>query len=222
MAKEPSVKLDEHDTRLDPGWTVPDPFDDGLSCVCASALVSFWRKDGTSTLNWFDNLARRLWLPGAWDRAYDLAVAALNLNRIARLCTQAVAVAGASYDAYQSGSDPAWQGLMLQISSFMAPLEGDKALSGDKRADVLWRPTVRVTIEDAGELERLSDAALSLRYLWLARLHERNGRWDPAYDWAEARASVLQTGVPWDDDPYVWQPKVTQMLVDAMDAIVIP
>lgn len=221
MAKTPSVELDEHDTRLDPGWTVPDPFDDGLSCVCASALISFWRKDGRSTLNWLDNLARRLWLPGAWDRSYDLAVAALNLNRIARLCTKAVEVAGVSYEAYHDGHDATWQGLMLQISGLMAPLTGDAALSESERLDMLWHPVVQVTIEDADELERLSNAAMSLRYLWLARLHERNGRWDPKYDWAEAWAAVRMTGVACDDDPAIWQPKMSQMLVSAMDSIVI-
>ena len=175
------------DNELDFDLTVPDPFDDGLPCACASALAAFWHKDAVSTLNWFENLAHRLWLPAAWDQAYDLTVASLNLNRIAGICAQAVMAAGASYEAYGHGQDATWQKSMSQIAELMAPREGEQVLSGPDRFDALYHPVVCVTIKDDAMLKRLSSAALSLRYLWLARFHERNGRWDPVYDWACAR-----------------------------------
>lgn len=129
--------------------------------------------------------------------------------------------AGASYEAYGHGQDATWQKSMSQIAELMAPREGEQVLSGPDRFDALYHPVVCVTIKDDAMLKRLSSAALSLRYLWLARFHERNGRWDPVYDWACARTAVHATGVPVDDDPSVWQPKMAQMLIDATDAIVI-
>lgn len=55
-------RLDDNDN-----WTQPDSGDYGLPCAMASLLASWYVGNVDGSINWAENIAQRLFLPGCWD-----------------------------------------------------------------------------------------------------------------------------------------------------------
>lgn len=204
--------------RIEFGWTVPDVFEEGIPCACASLLACYFRGEASSVRSWAENLAHRLWLAAMWDEHVDPANTCAHLDEIAHLCARALTMCGSSYEDYQvvCGADLAdkavltspWYACLRSVSDLMEP---------DVPGNPQWPDVCEHVSPPGGTSKRLESAALALRYLWLARLHEYNGRWDPAYDWMSAGNCLHAAGVD-DGDPSVWPAQCASMLVSVFSA----
>ena len=206
-------------TKVEYGWTVPDVFEEGIPCACASLLACYFRGDAGSVYSWVINLGHRLWLPAMWDEHIDPTNVCEHLDGIAAFCAEALVLAGDSYETYRqtSRADDAddkvmvspWYRLMRRICDVMEP-------------EVLGHPQYpQVSITSVqlacGPSDELCDTALALRYLWLARLHEVTHRWDPALDWAETRTYLHSVGIA-DDQSSVWADECARRLASAFSS----
>ena len=86
--------------RLDDNedWTQPDFGDYGLPCAMASLLASWYVGNIDGSINWAENIAQRLFLPGCWDFRISRRSIESNIEAIARESHRAIKAAGTYYD----------------------------------------------------------------------------------------------------------------------------
>lgn len=168
-------------------WRDPWYGDEGLPCAAASLLVSFWEGSAEGVASWAENIAHRIWLPGVWDEHYTGKACETRQGLIASACARALAVVEFGLEnSYGKAFD-----------SCMADAAAALGMDGEGGRMVRSaRPSHRNrTIVPAGaDAERMRGIALMERMAWLGRLHERNKRYDPAYDWADALREMNRLG----------------------------
>lgn len=176
------------DTRI-PGWTYPDSCEDGLPCALASLIASYAGGDARSCIGWCRNIAGRLWLGAMIDYRYSEAVCIENLHEVVSRAAGALVLTGTGYADFIP--DPPAPDALAESGYHKAILELVKSMEPRGVPDMYRRVDMGgiVAADGAKDWETVRRAALSLRYLWLARLHERNRRWSPDDD--------IETSVDW-------------------------
>lgn len=188
------------------------PNDEGLPCCCASLLIAYWRGDASGVLSWAENMAHRLWLPAVWDEMYTLRACATHVGLLASACARALVAAGSDYPegAYDRGA-----GFGDEFGRCMREVADILGLDGSGgRGDFYGYGSARSrVIRPAGyDVYVMQSAATCMRYLWLARLHERNGRYDPTYDWNDAHTEARVIGIDGNASPEAIANAATRLL----------
>lgn len=160
-------------------WTQPDSGDYGLPCAMASLLASWYVGNVDGSINWAENIAQRLFLPGCWDFRVSRRSIEANIEAIARECHKAIKAAGTGYDekADADAYDTACFNIARFVSPTASPVDISPSLSpcDGKRGGA-----------DPDDMDSLH-AALSLRYYWAGKLHEKNKRFSPIYDYEDSK-----------------------------------
>lgn len=160
-------------------WTQPDFGDYGLPCAMASLLASWYVGNVDGSINWAENIAQRLFLPGCWDFRVSRRSIEANIEAIARECHKAIKAAGTGYD--EKADADAYDMACFNIARFVSPTASPADISpslspcGNKRGGA-----------DPDDMDSLH-AALSLRYYWAGKLHEKNKRFSPIYDYEDSK-----------------------------------
>lgn len=198
--------------RLDEFVSEPDVNEWGLPCCCASLLMSFWHGDASGVQSWAENMAHRLWLPIVWDDRYSLRACGTHPGFFASASARALAHVGVMWpEEGAQGFDDGFGACMREVADILA-LDG-----GLGRGDGFgWlRSGKGVLMLPAGyDADEMCSLASVMRCAWLARLHERNGRFDPELDWQDVRRQLERLGVSAKGGPEVWGRVVATRLAE--------
>lgn len=164
------------------GWTYPDSCEEGLPCALASLIAAYAGEDLQGCVGWCQNIASRLWLGAMVDYRYSEAVCIENLHKVVSKAAGALVLAGSGYADYVP--EPHEYSALVETGFHKAVIDLAKAMEPHGEFDMYRRvyPVAIDRLDDGIDWGRVKCAAMSLRYLWLARLHEANRRWSPDCD----------------------------------------
>lgn len=198
--------------RFDEIVNEPDVNEWGLPCCCASLLMNFWHGDASGVQSWAENMAHRLWLPIVWDDRYSLRACGTHPGFFASASARALTYIGAMWPeegvhAFADG----FGACMREIADILA-LDG-----GQGRSDGFGWLHARegaLILPVGYNPDEMYSLAYVMRCAWLARLHERNGRYDPELDWQDARRQLKRLGISAKGGPEVWGHVVATRLAE--------
>lgn len=168
-------------------WRDPWYGDEGLPCAAASLLVSFWEGSAAGVASWAENIAHRIWLPGVWDEHYTVKACETRQGLIASACARALAVVELGLE---NSYGEAFDACMADAAAALG-MDGE---GGRMACGTGLSPRSRTIVPAGADAKRMRGIALMERMAWLGRLHERNKRYDPAYDWADALREMNRLG----------------------------
>lgn len=179
--------------RLDDNedWTQPDVDDYGLPDTMASLLASWYIGNVGVAINCADNIAHFLFLPECWDFRISFRSIEANIEAITRECHKAIKAAGTDYD--EKADEDAYDMACFNIARLVAP--------GASTTDISTAGSTQLDKRCWAEPDDMDSrhAALSLRYHWLGKLHEKNKRFSPAFGYKQSKREARAIAIDGDD-----------------------
>lgn len=173
--------------RLDDGddWTQPDYGDYGLPCAIASLIAAWYSADEDAAINWAENIAHRIFLAGCWDERISMVAIHTNIAEIVDECEKAIEATNTDFDNID---EDAYEQAITNIGRLVGNIPIETSSNRKPKKDTV-----------------AAEAALALRYYWAAKLHEKNKRFAPDYDYKVAANKARAMGIDTDDDNYILQ-----------------